>query len=178
MSLFFPAANLALISIVAFLTGKQIKIEEDKTGSIIRDSEGNIIARIPKTQDEPLTFMSVFFKRIHNITATKQADSLIPDYSYKSQDVDVSLSRIALVPDSNFKTHGMIAININKSILLPPTSAGDFTDLTAFTLPLRQEGIKLRRGETLDIWVWTDDGTNCAITLTASVAKQVQIGQN
>lgn len=171
--------NAAIISVLAYLTNKQVSIEEKKTGTHIIDSNtGQTIAVIPKTQDEPFTFSQVYFKRQSNITATKQADDVKPDFVYKSQDTDVSLSKISLVPDASFQTHGMICIKVNKTILLPPTSVGDFTDLVAFTLPMKEEGIKLRRGEQLEFWVWTDDGTASAITITANVSKQVQIGQN
>lgn len=126
-------------------------------------------------QTDGFTFCKVYLERISNITMQQKNKDSNPDYTIKSLDTDVIVKSLALVPDASFKANGMMTIKIAGGDFLDPTSIGDFSDLTAYTIPLPDEGLKLPRGKTIDFFFWTSMGTTSAITISALVSKDVKL---
>lgn len=120
------------------------------------------------------TFSKVYLKRLSNITATSKAIDSKADFEIYSLDTNVIIKSLAIVPDSAFKTHGILLIEINGVPFLEATTALDFNDVNSLTIPLPQEGIKLKRSKKIRFFVWTNDGTPSALTIEALVAKDVK----
>lgn len=162
----------ALLAIIAYTTSKQLTVLEKKDGGFqIIDADKKVIADIPSIKLEPFRFGKIFIKRISGIVGTKKPD--VPQFSFKSIDRDIRIFIISLVPDATFKTKGIMQIKSNKADLLEPTDAGVFTDLLEFSIPIPENGILLQRGESIEFFFWTSDGTSSAITLAGFVGEHV-----
>lgn len=123
--------------------------------------------------EDGFEFSKLYLKRLSGITATAKKADNTPDYEIKSLDSAIIIKSIAIVPDDNFRVHGIILVEINGIPFLDATTAGDFTDIDSFTIPLPEEGMVLQRSSKIRFYLWTDDGTSSALTITALVSKDV-----
>ena len=168
----FASITGALIAAFSYTTGKQLKTTlEDGLIKII-DEKGVLVAAIPEFREKSLRGSKMFLQRIPNITATKKPDS--PNFKFQWKDKDVKLISLSLIPDGDgtptkFRAKGIIEILINKVPVFPANTAAAFTDISAFSVPLPDEGITLKRGEWIEVFCWTSDGTASAITVSGLV---------
>lgn len=176
MSAVIEGFMAVLLAIIAYTSNKQLTVQKDKGGGLtVLNEKGAVIAKIPPIRLESLNFSSAFGKRL-STTNTKKQD--VADFSIKSQDRDVRILAISFVPDLAFQTKGILRLEVNKQQIFPQqgsqgSDAGFFTDLSGFALPIPAQGILLKRGESLDIFLWTSDGTLSNLTCAGYIGEYV-----
>lgn len=111
---------------------------------------------------EPYTFSKTLLDRI-STTATARPDN--PQIKFANPiDREVRIMSLTLIPDAAFKTKGLLLVKVNDSDIFEIDTAGDLTDFSTVNVPLPNEGLELRRNQTIKIFAWTSDGTASALT--------------
>jgi len=155
----------ALVALLLGALGQKVTAEVQKNGdTIIFDESGNKIARV-QGEAVPFNFMEWLPQRISAIVVTTRPAKaqFVFDNPLKQ---DVKLLNLSFVPDTNFKTKGVIIVLVNGTELVPETAVGTFTDPSDFAVPIPRGGLTLRRDEKVEIFIWSPDAT--AIALTAA----------
>lgn len=172
MSMFITPAISALVAIITLILGKDYIVQHDANANSIKvlNSNGQTVADIPLSL-KPVRFFLGGIGRTSSILTNKPVGS--PQIQFKNPypDQKVTVVNISLVPDANCKLHGIIEVDINGRVALAPQPAGTFTDLTDFQLPLPEEGTLLDEGQTIDVYLWTDNGTASNVTASFGVVK-------
>lgn len=111
---------------------------------------------------EPYTFSKTLVDRV-STTATARPDN--PQIKFANPvDRDVRIMSLTLIPDAAFKTKGLLLVKVNDTDVFEIDTAADLTDFSTVNVPLPNEGLELKRGKTIKIFVWTSDGTASALT--------------
>lgn len=165
------SAIASILSYLAYQGGKTLEVKTEKGFTKITDELGKTIAAFPEVREKSLRGSEVIFERISGITTAKPLDT--PQLSYSWKDKDVKLLSLDLIPDGTsttlFRANGIIEILVNGVPLLKRKAAGAFTDVSAFAVPLPNEGITLQRGKKLEIFLWMANGATGAVTISGLV---------
>src|SRR5574340_866398 len=174
MSMFIAPAVSALVAIITLILGKDYIVSHDASSNSIsvQNSNGQTVADIPLSL-KPVRFFKGGIGRTSSILVAKPVGS--PQIQFKNpyNDKKVIITNISLVPDAGFKLHGICEVDVNQRSVLDPSSAGTFTDTTDFQVPIPEEGVVLDEGQTIDIYVWSDNIAN-TVNLTASFGGVAQ----
>jgi len=97
--------------------------------------------------------------------ATAKADVGNPDIEIKNPfDRKARIMGITLIPDSSFKTKGILQLDIARAPYFTGMTAADFTDISTFSVPISDDGYEVDANETVEIYIWTSDATSSALT--------------
>jgi hypothetical protein len=98
-------------------------------------------------------------------TATVKSDAGNPDIEITNPfDRPARIMGITLIPDSSFKTKGILQLDIARAPYFTGMTAADFTDISTFSIPISDDGYEIDANETVEIYIWTSDGTGSALT--------------
>lgn len=134
----------------------------------VMSRDGKELARV-QVQEQRLKGLKTYeaFISRKSTTLTKKPDSPQIEFKY-SQTIGIRLLSLTLVPDAVFKTKGIAQIIIGGR-RVATIEAADLTDIDAFNLPLPEAGLLVDPAETIQVFLWTSDGTASAATVTAAV---------
>lgn len=174
MSMFITPAISALIAIITLILGKDYIVQHDANANSIKvvNSNGQTVADIPLSL-KPVRFFKSGLGRTSSILIAKPVGSPQIQFTNPYKDRKVTVVNISLVPDATFKLHGICEVDINGRSVLDPITAGSFTDITDFQVPIPEEGVVLDEGQTIDVYVWSDNSAN-TVNLTASFGVVAQ----
>lgn len=114
------------------------------------------------------------FKRITSSQTTKP-DENTPSYELKNTSgVIKRIFSISIVPDSNFKTDGILAISINETTFFPigNLQAGDFQDVDSITIPIPDTyGLKILPKDKLKLFIWSPSGSLVGVTISVFIGE-------
>jgi len=97
--------------------------------------------------------------------ATVKADTGSPDIEIKNPfDRQARIMGITLIPDESFKTKGIVNLDIGRAPYFSGMAAADFTDISTFAVPISDDGYEIDANESVEIYIWTSDGTSCSLT--------------
>ena len=103
---------------------------------------------------------SFSYTKAHRVTTTATARPTKADISLKNPlDKDSKVYEISFIPDSTFKTKGIIEIHIDDALVFEHKAVADFTDLVDMKLKFRT-GKRIKRGKKVEVFVWTSDGSS------------------
>ena len=100
-------------------------------------------------------------------STTKQEfpDVLHPDISFENpKKNNVIVKGISLSPNNIFREKGMVKVYVGALPVFENETAGDFTDVTDISIDL-QDGLILKRGEKIDVFLLSNDGTIVSMTV-------------
>ena len=98
-------------------------------------------------------------------TATVKNDAGDPNIEIRNPfDRKARVMGITLIPDDSFKTKGIVQLDISRAPYLPAITAGDFTNVDTFAVPISDKGHEIEPNETIEIYMWTSDATSSALT--------------
>jgi len=154
----------AVLALILNAFGKKVFAETQGDGTtIIFDENKKQIAKF-EGEAVPFNFMEWLPKRISGIVVQVKPNK--PQLTFENPlKQPIKLLHLAFVPDTNFKTKGIINILVNGVDLIPDTGIGTFTDPQDFSVPIPRGGLTIRRGENVEVFVWTSDGTAVALTV-------------
>jgi len=163
----------AIIAVVSLLVGQNYTVQHNASQNNIqiKNPQGQVVATIP-LQLASFRFFKTGLARVSYNKNAKTVGSPQIQFTNPYKDRKVTVTNISLVPDANFKTHGIVEVDVNGRSILDPTLVGSFTDLIDFNIPLPEGGIILDEGLTIDVFIWNDDNVT-AVNLTASFAVGV-----
>lgn len=172
--MFITPAISAIIAIITLILGKDYIVQHDANANSIKviNSNGQTVADIPLSL-KPLRFFKGGIGRTSSVLTAKPVDAPQIKFTNPYKDKKVIVVNISLVPDAGFKLHGICQIDINQRAVLDPQPAGTFTDVTDFQVPIPEEGVLLDEGQTIDVYVWSDNSAN-TVNLTASFGVVAQ----
>lgn len=159
----------AIVGILSLVLGEKYIVSHDANGNqlvVTNANTGQTVGTFPLSL-KPVRFFLSGVGRTSSILTAKPVGS--PQIQFKNpyNDQKVTVVNISLVPDATFKLHGIVEVDINGRVALAPQPAGSFTDLTDFQIPIPDEGTILDEGQTIDVYVWSDNASN-NVSLTAS----------
>lgn len=163
----------AVTAILTLVLGKDYLISHDQNTNqlLVKNGNGDIVAKIPLKLASYRFFKTNIGRGNYNKNAkTVGNPTIIFTNPYK--DKKVTILGISLVPDANFKTHGIVEIDVNKRSVLDPSTVPVFADITDFQVPLPEGGLTLDEGETIDVYLWNDDNVT-TVTMTTVFAVGV-----
>lgn len=121
---------------------------------------------VPKQQVAGLRTYEAYISR-KSTTLTRKPDTPQVEFRY-SQTSGIRLLSLTLIPDAAFKTKGLAQIVIGRRRVVT-IEAADLTDVDAFNLPIPEGGLNIDPAETIQVFLWTLDGTASAATVSAAV---------
>lgn len=154
----------AITSILIVKGIKNIETKKNENGDTLIFADGKQIARLEAslTRIQPLDFIKADIERIVTTQQLRQDDA---DFIFENPfDKEVGLITLNLVGNTNFNLKGHAEIKINE-IAIFTIEAGDLTDVLLDSLPMPQEGIKLKRSKSIEVRIWSDDGSSVALTV-------------
>jgi len=111
---------------------------------------------------EPYQTIQIFMKRVSGVIGVDiKFDTDKPQFTFDNPfDKDMRLLSLIMIPDTNFKTLGALSIKVSETDLMPITTFGDFTDISALEIPLPNNTGKLfKKQSKIKFHVWTNGAT-------------------
>jgi len=103
---------------------------------------------------------SFSYTKAHRVTTTATVKPTTPNISLKNPlDKDSKVYEISFLPDTSFKTKGIIEIYVDDAIVFEHNAVADFTDLVDLKIKFRT-GKRIKRGKKVEVFVWTSDGSS------------------
>jgi len=119
--------------------------------------------------NRPFKFATTLFKR-GTTTSNKKPDD--PTFILKNtRKDDVRIFRIGIVPDAAFKTNGNALIKNHDGEIIS-IKTGDLTDVSDIPINMLPNGQHLKRGESIEVFLWNDDNiTSVSLTVAALIGE-------
>ena len=151
-----------------FLDGISEKLM-DTLGIKVSDILKNDKKNIQKVQviTEPFTYGLTKVKRGSTSVTVKPDEAQISITN--NLKADVRITAITIIPDSSFKTNGLLKLTVDEVTVLEIDTAGNLTDLNNLPLSIPNEGWLIKRDEKIELYMWSSSGT---ITATLIVHFQ------
>lgn len=78
-------------------------------------------------------------------------------------DKEIVVKTVSIVPDSSFKTKGMMLIKVNGTTIFKNKAVADFTDVSESIVEIL-EGKTIDAKEKLEVFIWSPDATSVSLT--------------
>lgn len=93
-----------------------------------------------------------------------------------TQDREVRLLGLSIIldADSTKRAKLMMQIDMNQAPYGKQFKAGFFKNISSFAVPLSNEGHRIKPKETIDIYLWSTDGTDIEVAASAFVQARPQ----
>jgi len=111
---------------------------------------------------EPDSFSYTELGRATTILQSKQKS---PDLEFKNplDSQDVIVTEFSIIPNSSFKTKGMVELTVNDVTLFKNKAVADFTDISESVVKIIQ-GKTIKPSKSLKVFIWSPDGTSVSLT--------------
>lgn len=147
----------------------------------ISDTKGNVtisgfdakgkqkdFVTIPIKQ-KPDTFSFTELGRATTIAVSKPDT---PDLEFNNpRKVESVITGISIIPNSAFKTKGLVIITVNKVTVYKNKAAGDFTDLIDSKVDIPR-GKTIKPSDKVRVHLWTSDGTSSSLTVQVTFGSK------
>ena len=165
------AFNPIILSIIAGLAGAglaNLLLKAQADGSTTIFSDGKPIVNVPATLIQATVELP-----IQNITVTLRRFTAPvakgdPQVVLSNSVLGQRLLHFSVVNDTTFKLLGQIDLEINNQTTLS-TTAGDFIDTDAVSLPIGAEGIELQQGGGVKFTCWDSGAGACTVMILTGV---------
>jgi len=118
-------------------------------------------------KDHPDTFSVSEIGRKSTTNTSRQNDDN-PDLEFQNPlDIEAVVREITFIPNSAFKTKGMLVVTINDVTIFSNKVVADFTDVTDGKIPI-PEGKTIKRKDKVKVFIWNGTDSN-AVILTVQV---------
>ena len=112
------------------------------------------------------------FTEIGRVKSTNSEKQETPDLEFDNpRKIDSTVTAISLIPDSAFRTDGMLLITINKVKVFANKAVLDFTDVNSILKTILR-GKKIRANDKVRVFIWNgSDTTEIALTVLVTFAE-------
>lgn len=153
-----------------------LRAMQEQNGAVVVMQDEKELARFEPIRLEAFAFLDAALKRVSTILEVFPDE---PQIKIENKlDQTIRIFNISLIGGANFKAKGRLRVDVNERALLRETDTGVFTDVEAFAIPIPENGLTLKAGKSIDIFVRNGvDATAVAVTVTALLGDYITRGR-
>ncbi len=122
-----------------------------------------------KIIQEPIESISLKLKRVTSTSTTKPNT---PNIEFKNPlDEEIKVKTISLIPNSSFKTKGIVQVLIDDVEVFLNDAVADFADIASLNIELSPQGKTIKRGKSVQVFIWSPDATSVSLAVTCLFSK-------